>query len=123
MKIHCFLCHEEVEVRTTRKGGPFVSCSKCKMRLFVNTPVGIQALNGLAVDGEEFSSEPPVAESEPYDPHRSKKPPPESADHQALVYEIKQLKGKVSALERGRPPAPGSGSSGEDSAMRTWLES
>ncbi|MBA7640515.1 hypothetical protein ES703_48182 [subsurface metagenome] len=111
MEIKCFLCSEPIEVKATKKGLPFIYCQNCKTRMFVSTPLAIEALNALTIDGEEFSDDLVAPGQEPYNPH----PPGRSSnDHGASVVEIKKLGERIASLEK----AIGKGKTGKTSSSR-----
>ncbi len=98
MEIKCFLCSEPIEVKATKKGLPFLYCGNCKTRMFVSTPLAVEALNALTVNGEEFTDDLVTPEQEPYNPHSSGR---SSEDHGALIVEIKKLGERIASLEKG----------------------
>lgn len=44
----CPVCADPREVRTTKKGKPYVVCDPCGIQVFVRGPAGISAFNRLA---------------------------------------------------------------------------
>jgi predicted RNA-binding Zn-ribbon protein involved in translation (DUF1610 family) len=48
----CPICGEGLEVRTSKKGKPYVVCYACGMQMFVRTVPGIQRLEELAKAAE-----------------------------------------------------------------------
>ena len=58
MKISCYICGDEVEVRAAKTGAAHWLCPGCGVRCFVNNPEGIAGLEALAIDGGRFEGKP-----------------------------------------------------------------
>ncbi|GAI37109.1 unnamed protein product [marine sediment metagenome] len=77
--------------------------------MFVSTPLAIEALNALTIDGEEFTNDLVTSNPESYNPESPARSSP--ADQGALVVEIKKLHGRLDSLEK----AIGKGGKGKGS--------
>jgi len=103
MKVKCFLCHGDIEVKSTRKGLPFIYCRSCQTRTFISSPQAIEALNEMTTDGELFSPEVQAVEPSPSafesDGVTPVNPGADSANPPGTVFEIKALKERLTALE------------------------
>jgi transcription elongation factor Elf1 len=49
----CCLCGQPREVRTTKKGKPYVHCDPCGLQMFVRIEAGIQRLERLIQDADQ----------------------------------------------------------------------
>ena len=52
----CPLCGEPLDVRSSKKGKPYVTCNACSMQLFVRGPEGIERFDRLARTGDGKAS-------------------------------------------------------------------
>jgi transcription elongation factor Elf1 len=49
----CCVCGEAREVRTTKKGKPYMICDPCGVQMFVRVETGIRRFKQLVADAEE----------------------------------------------------------------------
>jgi transcription elongation factor Elf1 len=49
----CCVCGEAREVRTTKKGKPYMICDPCGVQMFVRVETGIRRLEQLVADADE----------------------------------------------------------------------
>ena len=49
----CCVCGESREVRTTKKGKPYMICDPCGVQMFVRVETGIRRFEQLVADAEE----------------------------------------------------------------------
>jgi len=49
----CCVCGEAREVRTTKKGKPYMICDPCGVQMFVRVETGIRRFEQLVADAEE----------------------------------------------------------------------
>ena len=49
----CCVCGEAREVRTTKKGKPYMICDPCGVQMFVRVETGIRRFEQLAADADE----------------------------------------------------------------------
>ncbi len=112
MKIECPLCQTEISVLKTKAGKSYTNCHNCHMRLFVNSELGEELLEGMAID-EEASN--PETKSDPPQTASARQSSP--AEIQNLIAEIKKLKQDVKALKAGAT----SKSERSQGAMASWM--
>jgi len=52
----CCVCHEPREVRTTKKGKPYMICDPCGMQMFVRVETGIRRFEAM-IDAADLAHE------------------------------------------------------------------
>lgn len=60
VKIRCFLCGEEIEVKNSKKGKPYFICDPCGLQAFIRREKGIERLKAWM--GSEGKDRNPASE-------------------------------------------------------------
>jgi transcription elongation factor Elf1 len=100
----CCVCGEAREVRTTKKGKPYMICDPCGVQMFVRVETGIRRFEQLVADADENNIWKRLAEQQRYQFHC-----PKCRKKFWLTPELIKTSWASGKLEGYRCPDPGCG--------------